>query len=995
MAAIRYLLEEEKKQDGFALPCPLHPTFQLVYEKLQKWVARFPHAVDETVFKDLFLFYLLATKEYLDHRSPTHLFRLVLSIHVLQKKLLRSEISKPNQRDLKVRWIPTNLFFPFSSKSVLGCLIGFNLMSRYELFDEENILLALQKHLPQLRLVKESSYRHTAQRGTLKTFYLEMEKKDGSPFSPLEQSLLKANLEEKFKNSVQTLSPSVFMRVNEEEVYKHILVLSQEIQSIRDLPQAYITFDRQTGNEIVFRVTLVYVAPMHRFSLKERFTECTFSSERASPVRTLDGHSIQAHIFRLSLARDPSLLRSDGSLDFYSARRRVGALITSAIGEFRDYNGGILIKQQELLDALKGAFPETAEKDLELMESFFYAITPLEKQVLLNPQTLAALFKHFLEVYKERLPVDLPYVLRIIRDEQKVFLIARGHPAALSEIVSGVLQSQSSKMLDLAYNVIPAGETSLFSCSLSQTKAHDIDSLIQEIQDSLNSWYRKAQQRQTLKIALEYTPVSLDPRIGGENISGDILHFLFEGFTRFNEDGAVENGIAESIEISPNQTQYIFRLRHSFWNDGTLVSAYDFEYAWKKILSPDFKTSFADYFYHIKNAKEAKEGKCSLSDVGIQVIDDRALKVELVRPTPYFLQLTAHQLFSPIHRFIDQQYPQWPYQAEKNYPCNGPFQLKINQPTQGYQFVKNPLYWDADRVKFDQVTLSVMNSSQAVQAFQKKEVDWIGSPFGGWYSSYNPGKGDKLLTFPNSWVLWNVFNVQAPLFSNLKVRQGFAHAIQRSEIVSNSFMPLNAARTIFLPHYRENKHSLFPEFSPKKGAQLFNEGLEELGMTLKDLPPLRLTFVEKGIREYAAVCLKKHFERCLGIVCELEPLPWGTVFKKMSSGDFQMGLVHWNSWVDDPIHTLNAFKFMNHETNFSKWENPKFQELLDLGQKEVNPFQRSFYLLQAEELLSKEMPVVPIFFQPYQALVKKDLNVIYRAPSGPFNIGKSFYKQGG
>lgn len=993
MTATRYLLEEAERQDTSVIPCAIHPTFGSVHEMLQKWVARFPNAVDESIFHDLFLFYLLATKEFLDHRSPAHLFRIILSMHVMQGKLLRAEISSPNQRDLKVRWIPTNLLFPFASKPVLGCLIGLNLMSRYELFDEENILLALQKHLPQLRLVKESSYRHTAQRGSLKTFYLEIEKKDGICFSSLEQSLLKSNLEEKFKNSVQTLLPSVFMRVNEEEIYKHILVLNQEIRSIRDLPQAYITFDRQTGKEILFRVTLVYVSPMHRFSLKERFMDCTFISERASPVRTLDGHSIQAHIFRLSLVRDPSLLRSDGSLDFYSARKRIGALITAAIGEFRDYNGGILIKQQELLDALKGRFPEIAEKDLELMESFFYAITPLEKQVLLQPETLATLFGYFLEVYRERLPVELPHNIKIHREDKKVFIVIRGHASALEGLVTNTLQSQMFAALDMAYNIVTVGEDALLSCSLTQVKPQDADQLIESIQESLHRWYTKIQQQQILKIALEYTAVSLDPRIGGENVSGDILRLLFEGLTRFNQDGTVENGVAESIEISPNLKQYVFKLRHSFWNDGSLVSAYDFEYAWKKILAPDFQTSFAGYFYHIKNAKEAKEGKCSLDQVGIQVINDRTLKVELVRPTPYFLQLTAHHLFSPVHRFIDQQHPQWPYQAEKNYPCNGPFQLQINQPNKGYKFVKNPMYWDSDNVKLDQIILTVMNAAQAIQSYQKKEVDWIGNPFGGWHSSYNLGKEDYVLAFPNSGVVWNVFNVKKPLFNNLKIRRGFAHAIQRSEIVAHAFMPLNPARTILLPHYRENK-PLFPDFNPKKARELFNEGLEELGIRLKDLPPIKLSFSEKGIREYTASCLKKHFEKSLGIICELEPLPWKSLFEKISSGNFQMGLIHWSSWVDDPIHTLNAFRFQNVETNFAKWEHPTFQRLLDLGEEETNPFQRSFHLLQAEELLSQEMPVVPLFFQPCQALVKKDFHVIYRAPSGPFNAGKSFYKFG-
>jgi oligopeptide transport system substrate-binding protein len=992
MTAVKRHLEylKEGVEDSFHFS--FHPTFYPVREKIQKAIQRFPLAIDDSVFNDLLLFYLLATKEYLDHRTPSHLFRSILSIHIMQKKLLRAEIFSPHQRDLKIRWIPTNLFFPFASKSVLGCLIGFNLMDRYELFDEENILLALQKHLPQLRLVRESGYCHNSRHRSLKIFYLEIEKKGSSPFLSQEITLLKGSLEEKLKNSIQMLSPSVFMKLNEEEVYKHILVLSREIQATSDLPQAYIAFDQQTSREIIFRVSLVYISPSHRFALKERFFDCSFVTERASPVKLLDGHPVEAHIFRLSFSRDPALLRSDGSLDFYSARRKVVALMTAALGEFRDYNGGILIKQQELLDVLKENFSQVPGSDPELIESFFYALIPLEKQVLLRPEILSSMFTCFLEGYRERLPTGVPYSLKIYRREQQIFFVVRGEISSFSEVIKETLQSQDFNTFDVAYNTVTLSEGALFTCALLQPNTQNTELLLQEIQDALNHWHQKLKEQQVLRIALEYNVVSLDPRIGGEVISGDILRFLFEGLTRFNQEGKVENGVAESIEISPSLKQYIFKLRPSFWNDGSPLTAYDYEYSWKKILSPSFETSFADYFYRIKNAKEAKEGRVSLDEVGIQVIDDRTLKVELIGPTPHFLQWTSLPLFSPVHRFIDQQHPQWPYQASKDYPCNGPFQLKMNQPNQGYQLIKNPYYWDTKQVKLDQIVLTVMNPSQAMQAFQKREVNWIGNPFGGWHPSYNPGKQDKVLTFPNSLILSLAFNVTLPPFNHPKIRKAFSYAIQRAQIIENAFMPLNPAYSILLPHYREKDQSVFPQYNPKLAIQYFHEGLQELGINVKDLPPLSIIYLEKGIREHVAVCLKQQFEECFKIPCNLKSLPWTTVFNKMSKGQFQMGFVHWASWIDDPIYTLNAFKFKDNKINFSKWEHPEFQRLLNLSEQEATPFQRSLYLLQAEELLSQEMPVTPLFFQPSQALVNEELHVVYRAPSGPFNAGKSFYK---
>ena len=128
---------------------------------------------------------------------------------------------------------------------------------------------------------------------------------------------------------------------------------------------------------------------------------------------------------------------------------------------------------------------------------------------------------------------------------------------------------------------------------------------------------------------------------------------------------------------------------------------------------------------------------------------------------------------------------------------------------------------------------------------------------------------------------------------------------------------------------------------------------------------------------------------------DLKSLPWGSHFDKITKGDFQMGLMHWTSWVDDPIYTLSSFKFAKQEMNYAKWENLEFQQLLDLSESELNPFQRSTYLLKAEKILCQEMPIIPLFYQPVQALVKKNLHVIVnQTPCAPFNIAKSFYKNG-
>lgn len=980
-----------KTSDVESYSISFHPSFYEVNEKIQKALRRFPLAIDVSILNDLYLFYLLATREYLDHRTPSHLFRIILCIYFMQKKLLRAEMFSSNQRDLKIRWLPTHLIFPFTSKPVLGCLVGFNSLNRYELFDEENILLTLQKHLPELRLVRESKYCHNSKFHSLRIFYLEIDKHDSSPFNNVEQNLLKTSLEEKLKNSIQTLSPSIFVQLNEEEVFKQILVLSQEIQSTHDLPQSYITFDQQTGTEIIFRVSLVFISPFHRFSLKERFFDCTFISEKLTPVKFLDGHSVQAHIFRLSFPRTLDLLRTDGSLDFYAARKKVVSLIFKAIGDFRDYNGGILIKQQELLDTAKQKFSETV--DPEVIEHFFYAITPLEKQVLLPPDVLSTLFCYFLQCSKEPAQDKIPHSIKLYPHDRHTYFIIRSEKEVLNQLITEVIQNEEFDELDITYNVVTVPGGTFLNGVVHLSKTQDSKLLLKAIQDFLEDCRQKLKQQQVLRIALENSVVSLDPRIGGDAASSDMLRFLFEGLTRFSKDGVIENGVAESIECSENLKEYVFKLRPTFWNDGTPLSAYDFEYSWKKILSPDFKTPFADHFYHIKNAKEAKEGLVSLDQVGIQVVDDRTLKVELVTPTSYFLQWTALPLFSPVHRLVDQELPQWPYQSGRFYPCNGPFQLKMNQSNQGYQLVKNPYFWEAHKTKLDQVILTTMNPSQAIHAFQKKEIDWIGNPFGYWHPSYNNlvSSDNKLLQFADTMLSCNAINVNVPPFNNIKVRKAFCYAINRAEIIEHADMPLSAAHSFCLPHHRDSNTLLFPEFNRELAARTFQEGLDELKMKREDIGPISLIFLTVGIRNHIANFLKRQFEDCFNIEVVLEPMNWTTAFSRFSRGQFQMGIFRWTSWVDDPIYPLKMYKSRNNEVNFSKWEHPEFQRLITMCEKEIAPFQRYKLLLEAEKILSKEVPLIPLFFEPTQALVNEKLQVIFRHPFGPFNPGRCYY----
>lgn len=876
-----------------------HISFLTTCERLQRWQQRFPTLRDDRIFNDMMFFFLLASKKYLDHRYASHHSRLILSIHFMQKRLQRAIANQPQARHLEVKWIPARLSFPFSSKSVLGCLVSFNLTDRYELFDEENVLLVLEKNHPEVRIVKDSSYCHILPDKSLKVIYFEIEKDSGSFFSVVERRSLASNLEKQIRGSFQKLMPAIFMRRNEEEVYKTILTLSREIESLKDLPQTWISLEQQTKEEVGFLIILVCIAPKRHFPLQQHFSAingCRFAPERVVTVRHLEGHPVEAHVFRLHLYRSASLLRSDGSLDFYSARQTVVSAINAAIGEFRDFNGGGLSRQRELLDTLKRQFPTFATVETEAMETFFH----------------------------------------------------------------GAISQRKNK-----------------------------EEPIRIIEEALQGRHQSLKGYQKLRIGIEHVPVSLDPRVGGDLHSNNILRLLFEGLTRYDCNGKVENGLAEAIEVSSDFTQYTFKLRSTKWSDGSPVTAQDFEYAWKKVLACDCKTAFAHLFYPIKNAKEAKDGKVDIDTVGIHACDDRTLEVALAHPTPYFLELTALPLYFPIRKMIDQKYPQWAYQVGEHYPCNGPFQLALNDPIHhSYRLVRNPRYWNFENIALDEVSITQIDPHQALQAFRRGELDWIGSPLGNWHPSYLPGIEEQQFSIPDTSVCWFLFNTLQGPFSYRKIRQAFAHAIDRSMLCSNTYLPLRPAHQLFLPHQESSPFAIFPPYDPQKAQRLFQEALDELGMTRDQFLPLELIFFQGSIREDIALKIKQQLRTCFGLDCVVSSLDWTTFLQKMTEGIFQISFVHWISRIIDPISTLKAFKYAGEATNPSKWEHPDFQRLLDLADQEIDVTKRSPLLMRAEEILAEEIPIIPLFYQPSQALVKQDLKIVYHHA---FDIARSGY----
>src|SRR5579872_4941038 len=135
-----------------------HDKLKNLDQTLNDLINRFPQHLEPSIFKDKDRLLAYFDHEFLRKRSVKYLARLLTAQYLKKKKLLSTVYLSPKTRCLELRIMPTKLEFTFASKWVIGILTQLSLGSRYDLFDQVQLLKAVQKIIPDLRIVKGSVY---------------------------------------------------------------------------------------------------------------------------------------------------------------------------------------------------------------------------------------------------------------------------------------------------------------------------------------------------------------------------------------------------------------------------------------------------------------------------------------------------------------------------------------------------------------------------------------------------------------------------------------------------------------------------------------------------------------------------------------------------------------------------------------------------------------------------------------------------------------------
>lgn len=507
----------------------------------------------------------------------------------------------------------------------------------------------------------------------------------------------------------------------------------------------------------------------------------------------------------------------------------------------------------------------------------------------------------------------------------------------------------------------------------------------------LLSWYafpnKKVDTDQTLRINFSRRPLTLDTRKTCDYISSTLETLLFEGLMRVTDSGVLVPGIASRYEISKDQLTYTFYLRDAYWSDGELITAYDFERTWKEILSPSFPSQSPFLLYSIVGAQEAKKGELPLDEVGIEVIDDKTLVVQLKNPTPYFLDLTAFSTFYPVPASMKNEVDEIASFDPSSFVCNGPFILKEFKTASHYTLEKNPHYWANDEVILDSIDISLIaDDSTAYSMFQTGKLDILGMSFSQIPRDAVPHLRNKgaLNIVPISATSMVQFNTQKYPFNNENMRKAIGYAIDRTILCDHVTQMDEKIASGIVSNYRDGRayEGKDPFYNPSQAKEYLQRGLEELGITVKDLKPIKYLYTPSDQNKRLVASISNMISENLGIKIQTEGQDFQIFLSKLRKKDFEMCQTAWISQFDDPMNILDRFRTKDEATNDTGWENEEYAELLKKADFSVTREERLDYMRAAEAIFLDEMPQAPIFHWNFAYIKQPNVQNIQTTPIG-------------
>lgn len=435
-----------------------------IHERIAHLVSRLPKDFDNDVFTEMQHVLVMCPDEFKAARDCRHLGRIISVFYLFRRALQGSVKRAPSKRHLMLKLYKVRVKDDIGfSRYRLAIIVGVTFLRNKEVLEERHLLRAIRRHFHKARAITGSYLFNKRGSETINTLYLEVDKGDGTDWTFEEIKKLEKQLPNDLKDRIEHPMHPVFNPRNEEEIMRNILTLGNQIKYVRDLPQLHVSFDEQSYAHLYFTVILARVLSPESVPIKEMFQQphspFEYIHDRCRRIGMLRKYPKEATVFRVKLAKE-DFLREDHSIDIYKARQMVVTEVARVVGEVRDYNGGMITKQNELLRGVRSLLQREGHPvNNFLLENFFYSLTPVIMRSVMEPAALRTLYQMLTEVFDEGYLPNESFCCRFREDSEFLYAVVIAEDGTIRGAIDDTIQGMDIAPTSLATSYVTFSDT--------------------------------------------------------------------------------------------------------------------------------------------------------------------------------------------------------------------------------------------------------------------------------------------------------------------------------------------------------------------------------------------------------------------------------------------------------------------------------------------------------------------------------------------------------
>ena len=469
-------------------------------------------------------------------------------------------------------------------------------------------------------------------------------------------------------------------------------------------------------------------------------------------------------------------------------------------------------------------------------------------------------------------------------------------------------------------------------------------------------------------------PGTLDPHRAEGVPASNILRDLFEGLVVELPNGEYIPGIAESWTVSEDSKRYVFKIRkNAKWSNGDAFTAYDYVYSFKRSVDPKTLSNYSSMLYPIKNARAIVMGEASPEQLGVYSEDENTLVVELEKPTPYFLSLLTHSTTYPVHQESIERLGKL-FTRPGNLVSNGAFKLEEWRVQSHIKIVKNEQYWDNESTTLEATYYySLDDANSALKRYRANELDFTDTIPLEQLTLIKNRMADEYRVAPYFGSYYYGFNnTKAPFKNNPKLRTALNMAIDRDILVNIVIGAGQIPAYSFVPPVKTFQ-PIEPEWSTWSKEKREAEALrlyQEAGYS-KDKPlEVEILYNTSENHKKVALAVAAMWKQALGAKTILRNQEWKVFLDtRRMQNETQIFRAGWIGDYDDP-YTFSQMLHAENEMNHPGYDSEEYNRLVDLAATKNAGEDRLNDLRAAERVLTKDLPIIPLYFYVSQHMIK-------------------------